>query len=99
MITLTTPPQINSVLGGNTAVSYDKMVIGPFSLDPITSLINGTVRLTSTANPQMQPIRGTLIISVPQGVLTIEVVQLDFARQIQLNAGQINAVNTIIANA
>ena len=99
MITLTTPPQINSVLGGTATVNYDKLVIGPFSLNPLTSTISGSVRLTSTANAQMQPIMGTLTISVPNGLLTIEVVQLDFARQIQLNASQINSVNTIIANA
>ena len=99
MITLTTPPQINSVLGSTTTVGYDKLVIGPFTLNPVGSTITGSVRLTSTANAQMQPILGSLTISVPNGLLTVEVVQLDFARQIQLNAGQINSVNTIIANA
>ena len=99
MITLTTAPQINSILGGNAPVGYDKLVLGPFSLDPIASTVSGTIRLTSSAVPAMQAIRGTLVIAIGAGLLTVEVGQLDFYRQIQLNVSQINAVNTIIANA
>lgn len=101
MITLTTPPQINSVLGGSAPVAYDKLVIGPFTLDPVTpaSAVRGTLRLTSTANGQMQPMTGLLTINTTSWFLTVEVPQLDFYRQIQLSGPQITAVNTIIGNA
>jgi hypothetical protein len=61
--------------------------------------VRGTIRLTSTASQAMQAITGTLQISIPAGLLTVEVGQLDFYRQIQMNVGQINAVNAIISNA
>lgn len=100
MITLTTPPEINSVLGGSSPVGYNKLVIGPFTLDPVTTIVTGTIRLTSTTATQMQPILGTLRINTPAGgVLTVEVPQLDFYRQIQMSVGQINSVNAIITNA
>lgn len=99
MITLTTPPQINSVLGGSAPVPYNRLVIGPFTLDPSTLLVTGVIKLTATGSPQMQPITGTLRINNSTGVLTIEVTQLDFYRQVQLSGAQITSVNTIITNA
>lgn len=99
MITLTTPPQINSVLGGSVPISYNKLVVGPFNLSPVDQTITGSLRLTSTASPTMQPIVGTLSINVPASTLKIEVVQLDFYRQITLNSGQNTAVLDIISNA
>jgi hypothetical protein len=99
MITLTTPPQVNSVLGGSAPIPYNHLVLSPFSLDPKTLLITGTISLTSTGNPSMQPITGTLRINNSTGVLTVEVPQLDFYRQVQLSGPQIASVNTIIANA
>ena len=101
MITLTTPPEINSVLGGNAPVGYNHLVIAPFSLDPFTlqNGVRGTIRLTSTVNPQMQPITGTLTINASVGTLTIDVAQLDFYRQVQLSGPQITAVLAIITNA
>lgn len=101
MITLTTPPAINSVLGGNAPVAYNKLVIGPFTLDPVTlsNGVRGTVRLTSTASPTMQPINGTLTIDASTGVLTIEVAQLDFYRKVQLSGAQLTSVQNIITNA
>jgi hypothetical protein len=92
MITLTVPHQVNSVLGGNVPVNYDKLVLGPFVMDGVTQTINGTLRLTSTAVPAMQPIIGTLRISVPTSELVIEVQQLDFYRRIVLSSGQNTAV-------
>lgn len=99
MITLTTPAQINSVLGGNAPVGYDRLVLAPFSFDPVTLAVSGTVRLTSTAAPQMQPITGALRINASSGELVIEVAQLDFYRRVQLSGPQITAVLNIIANA
>lgn len=94
MITLTTPHEINSVLGGNAPVAYNKLVLGPFTMDGVTQTIRGTLRLTSTASPSMQPIVGSLSISVPSAEVTVEVAQLDFYRRIVTSSGQ----NTAILN-
>lgn len=99
MITLTTPASINSVLGGNSPVAYPKLVLVPMNLDPINRTISATVRITSTTNPDMQPIMGTLNINAVSGLLEIGVPQLDFLRRVSLNASQKTAVETIINNA
>lgn len=88
MITLTTAPAINSVLGGSAPVSYNKLVIGPFTMDGVQQTITGQLRLTSTSNPTMQPIVGSLTISVPAATVKVEVAQLDFYRQITTTSPQ-----------
>lgn len=92
MITLTTPPQVNSVLGGSAPINYDKLVIGPFTMDGVAQTIRATVRLTSTTTPSMAPITGTLTIQVPASELIIEVGQLDFYRRIVLSGPQNTSV-------
>lgn len=99
MIALTTPAQINSVLGGNAPVGYDHLVLNPFTMDPSALTVSGTLRLTSTAAPTMQAISGRLSINAGTGVLEIQVEQLDFYRRLQLSGPQISAVTTIIRNA
>lgn len=99
MITLTTPAQINSVLGGNTPINYDKLVLSPFTLDGVSQTINGTLRLTSTGTPSMQPILGSVRMTVPGSELVIEVPQLDFYRRIVLSSGQNNALLAQIESA
>lgn len=99
MISLTTPAQINSVLGGNAPVNYDKLVLSPFTLDAIANTVSGTLKLTSTGNPDMQPITGGLKVVVGAGELVIEVPQLDFYRRVTLSAGQQQSVQTIVRNA
>lgn len=99
MITLTSPAQINSVLGGNAPVGYDKLVLSPFQMDAVTQIITGTLRLTSTASPTMQPITGTLRISVPSAELVIQVEQLDFYRRLTLTSPQNTSVLGIIETA
>jgi hypothetical protein len=101
MITLTTPTQINSVLGGSAPVAYDKLVLSPLSHNPIDQTITGTIRMTSTAQPDMQAIIGSLNLWVQasQGVLEIQVQQLDFYRRIKLSAGQIASVMAMISAA
>lgn len=94
MITLTTPPQINSVLGGSAPIGYDKLVLSPFTMDAVGQTVRGTLRLTSTATPTMQPITGSLSINVPSSELIVEVSQLDFYRRITLNSAQ----NTSVLN-
>lgn len=99
MITLTTPPEINSVLGGNSPVGYNKLVIGPFTMDAVTQVVSGQIRLTSMTVTSMQPIIGRLTISVPSSELIIEVAQLDFYRRIVLNSSQNTSVLNIIETA
>lgn len=99
MITLTTAAQINSVLGGSAPVGYNKLVLSPFTMNPVDQVVQSTVRLTSTANPDMQAIIGSMRISVPEAVLEIQVQQLDFYRRIRLTSPQSTSVLTIITNA
>lgn len=94
MITLSQPAEINSILGGNAPIAYNKLVIGPFTMDPVAQTISGTLRLTSTGNTTMQAITGRLSISVPAAEVIVEVQQLDFYRRIITNSGQ----NTAILN-
>lgn len=99
MITLTTPASINSVLGGNTPVAYNKLVIGPFTFDPIAMTVNGQLRLTSTTATEMQAIPGTLSITTATARLEIAVPQLDFFRRVALTGPQNAACQDIIRNA
>jgi hypothetical protein len=101
MITLTSPPSVNSVLGGSAPITYPKLVLSPFTLDPfnLAQGVQSTVRLTSPANSTQQAITGSLVINASTGVLRIEVPQLDFYRQVQLSGAQLTSVNTIITNA
>jgi hypothetical protein len=92
MSTLTTPHTINSVLGGTAPVAYNKLVLGPFTMDGVTQTISGTLRLTSTATPSMQPIVGRLQVNVPSAELVIEVQQLDFYRRIVTSSPQNTAI-------
>lgn len=99
MITLTTPPSINSILGGSAPVAYNKLVLGPFTMDGVTQVVTGTLRLTSTGSPTMQPITGSLRISVPAASVVVEVPQLDFYRQITTTSPQNTSVLNIIEAA
>lgn len=92
MITLTTPASINSVLGGNAPIPYNKLVLGPFTMDGVTQTISGVLRLTATSNPTMQPITGRLQISVPSAEVIVEVQQLDFYRRIVTSGAQNTAI-------
>lgn len=97
MIALTNPHSVHNVLGGNTLVSYDHFFLSPITVDPVALTINATVRITSTTDPQMQEIAGSVTINTSTGVLKIEVSQLDFYRRVQLSGGQITAINAVIA--
>lgn len=99
MITLTTPAEINSVLGGNAPVAYNKLVLGPFTMDGVTQTVTGTLRLTATANTQMQAITGRLSISVPSSEVIVEVQQLDFYRRITTSSAQNTSILGIIEAA
>lgn len=89
MITLTTPPAVKSVLGGNTTVGYNKFILSQIVHDPVNQTINGLVRLTSTAEPTMTPIDGRFLLSGT--VLEIAVEQLDFYRRVTLTTQQRDA--------
>jgi hypothetical protein len=99
MITLTTPHQINSVLGGNAPIQYNKLVLGPFQMNQIDKTISGVLKLTSTTNPDMQAILGKLRILVNESSVEVEVPQLDFYRRIVTSVGQNNSITSIIETA
>ena len=98
-ITLTTPAQINSVLGGSVLIDYDHVVLAPISIDRVANIIIATVRLTSSTNPDMEVINGSLNINAGSGILIFTVPQLDMVRKMQLSAGQVTAVIGIMSNA
>ena len=99
MITLTTPPSINTVLGGNALVAFGKMVIGPFTFEPGNGMsVKATVKLTSTTVTTMEPIIGNLTVDIATSVLTITVNPF-IQRKITLSGSQVTAVQTIIQNA
>jgi len=100
MITLTNPKLVNSVLGGTNTVAYDKMVLDQIRyITTGTKTVTANVKITSTSEPNMQPINGSLSIELGSGVLTIEVQQLDFYRKINLTAGQNTAVTALVTDA
>lgn len=99
MITLTTPPVVNSVLGGNSPVSYNKFVLSSITYDTVNMQVSATVRLTSTTAPSMQAVTGNLKINTATAVLTIEVSQLDFYKQVTLTGPQNTSVQSFITNA
>lgn len=91
MITLTNAKLVNSVLGGTDTVSYDRFVLSSITYTPETMVVSAIIQITSTAQPNMQPIKGSLSIKCATAILSIEVRQLDFYRQIALT-GPENAV-------
>lgn len=99
MITLTTPVQIDTVLGGNTKVGYNHLVLAPFTMDPFARTISGRVRLTSTTNPEMDVIFGTFDIALGPGTLIFKVEQFDMVRRIALSGAQVSAIQTVLTNA
>lgn len=92
MITLSQPHEINAILGGNLPIPYDKFVVSPYTMDAVAQTVTGTLRLTSSANPSMQTILGSLRISVPAAEVIVEVQQLDFYRRIVTSSGQNTAI-------
>jgi len=98
-ITLTVPAQINSVLGGNVLIDYDHVVLTPITINQVTNVLSASVRLTSSVNPEMDVITGNLNINAGTGTLLFTVEQLDMVRKMQLSAGQITAVLSIMSNA
>jgi hypothetical protein len=99
MITLTSPSLVNSVLGGSGTVSYDKFVLSKITYDTVNMTIAATIRITSTLSPDMQPINGTMSVSVATATLEIQVDQLDFYRRIKLTGPQNTSIETQIRNA
>lgn len=99
MITLTTPPAINSVIGGNLPVSYDKFKLTSLTFDTTTKNIVAVIEITSTSNPDMTALKGRVEINFAGALAEIQVQQLDFYRRIRLSGLQQNAVSTIITNA
>lgn len=96
MITLTNPAVINSVIGGNSPINYDKFVLSNIRVDPLTSTIRATVNMTSISNPEMDAINGTLVMSLQDNRAIVEVQRLDFYKSANLTTAQQNAVQGLI---
>ncbi len=98
-ITLTTAPQINTILGGNTLVSYDHVVLSPMSFNQESGIITANVRLTASAEPTMDVIQGNVRIDTSAGNLVFVVEQLDIVKKMALSGGQIAAARSIMSDA
>ena len=99
MITLTTPPSINSIIGGNSPVSYDKFSLSNIKYEVGTNNISANIKITSTANPDMTALTGSLNIQFAGAIAEVAVPQLDFYRRIALSGAQQNAVATLVSNS
>jgi len=97
MITLTNPILIKNQIGGDGTVAYNKLVLLPLRMYPGQGKVDATVELTSTANPSMPPIRGSLTIDGP--LVRVEVERVNLYLGVQMSAGQQASLATIIANA
>jgi hypothetical protein len=95
MITLTNPKTVNNVLGGTATVAYDKFVATSITYDILNKKINGTVRVTCTADSAQTPLYGTFVIA-PQAapaILQVDIPNVPFFRIINLSATQQTTVN------
>lgn len=94
MITLTVPKPFNSVLGSNTTVNYDKVVITQLSYDILNKRIDGQCKIVCTADTSQSPILGNLQIypnANPQ-IASITFPSLPFTKTVGLNGPQITSV-------
>lgn len=94
MITLTTVPQVQSVLGGNTPVGYDKFVVASVTHDMMGKVITAQLRLTSTTNSQMEALPGTLVIRHASSEVLLTIDHPSFRRRLLLSSPQVTAVQT-----
>ena len=102
MIIITNPPTVTKKLGSvapEDLVACDKLVVSPVSLNVVDQTIAGTLRITSSTIPIVQPITGNLQVNVPAATLRIEIPQLDFYRTVTLDSASNTAVLKIISDA
>lgn len=98
MITLTTAPAVNAVLGSASVGAYPKLIIDSVQFMPLARRINGTLSLSTTAPPDMPPISGNLsadLLATPP-ILTVTVPQLNFYRRVSLTVGQVASIQALI---
>lgn len=94
MITLTNAKAVPNVLGGTSTVSYDKFVVTAINYDTVNKRINGSIKLTCTADTAQTPLLGSFSI-LPQAspaVIQIDVPDVPFHRIINLSGAQQTAV-------
>lgn len=92
MITLTTPPQIRSVLGGATTASYDRFVLSNITYSPRSKTLTASIEILVSSDAQMNPVTGTLSVDLNSKYLQINVSQLDFYRRVLMSNAQITTV-------
>lgn len=92
MITLTTPPEVNSVLGGAAKTAYDRFVLSSLTYSPRNKTLTATIEILVSVDAQMSPITGSLNIDLNTKYLQITVSQLDFYRRVLLTNAQITTV-------
>lgn len=89
MITLSTPIQVDSTLGGASTISYNQAEVVQIYADPLAQTITGTVRLKSSSNAAAPIIIGSLSILTNNTVGTISIPNLNINIPVSLtNAEQ-----------
>jgi hypothetical protein len=97
VITLTNPIPVVLALGGNTNALYNITVLAPLTADVVRQTCAGTVRITSSANPEMQPVLGSLVIDTNAATVQLRIDKFDYDRTITLNASGITYVRNAMA--
>lgn len=96
MITLTTPPQVNSVLGSAASTAYDRFVLSNITYSPRNKTLTATIELVVSVDAQMSAISGSMTADINTKYLQISVPQLDFFRRILMTNPQLTTIQTWI---
>lgn len=100
MITLTTPAQLATVLGGTTKTNYDRFEITAIAYDLIAQSVSGMCRLVCSGNASAAPVPGSFFIPVANGLLmTVSLPTLPFLASITLTPAEQVAVQGWITAA
>ena len=97
MITLSTPPQVKTVLGGAGSVSYDKFVLTQIVYDTSLRTINGLGKLSSSTNTDVPVLDARYKFAGP--ILEIDVERLNFLARVKMDAAAQAIVQEYITNA
>ncbi len=95
-ITLTTPIQQLSILGGTATTSYDTVRVVGINLDTVTNVITAQVQIVSSAVPSAPALEGRYVVSPGTLAATLSVETLRFQQSKVLSGAQASAVATTV---
>ena len=95
-ITLTTPIQQLSILGGTATTSYDTVRVTVISIDTTSNIITARIQILSSAVPSAPSLDGTYTVDPGTLRATLEVGTLRFQQSKTLTGAQAGAVATTV---